>query len=907
MIRFYGEDRIVRRDLDAALSREPLRLDKKIWERGRERFRTAPMGDGGAFYIPVVNGQGETVCFAYQDNEANRELRMLKELSKAEGTLQFTDLFPTCGEVVLHGYNELAVSFAEYLKKLGISVWTDGEYWSSFGYRSVWKMEPAKRGRRMVLYAEGVACFEDGPENAVRRSVSPEFECVDQIYEKNVLEGKIRDAATDRDGFFRRLRERREILIMGTDREAQDVYDLLAANGIDILGFVSENAGQGELLGKRVLSLTEAVAALPGAVFLNCAGRYGALGEKWTEYFDYRGYERNRQYFLLRDYIADIPVSNLVHVLRGKRVLLAGDAALCGLLARYLERVEDSAVEAVCVPWGETAETRSGDLRFFVIPDYKNGGEPVFREEKMRQWKAALSAMNFRDYSEYFINCASFALIDLYLNDGTEKYSIPELRPKGILLGRIPGASGNVFFRGILDGHPEILLMDYSEFNNNLFYYCVRLAHLPSDEVLDRLQEMSEGEAREVRFLFSSWDEFVENAQKLLKLKGSFTSQELFVLFHIAYAEMAAGKQAEEISKRTVYWEPHFVDRNMFPFFALWLEDQTIYGQTIVLRRNNVVRTGSSCKRRSEGTGGNPYSTMFGDDRLCDKFQVTYCNWSEFKMRFEDLKLQPKEKLGEVCSRLEIAWSDSMLQTTKCGERPFAYRGSVDFDLKAVFNKYEDFLSEFDRFRISITSSLYLKRFGYDYENCLKLTRRELQELFLKPFLFEERLTFEEDHIRHTKNSEWFEWKLWDIRKRMLLDDITPEFGRVDLKQTGAARIKAYFQECFGGDVKAAVSYAEEHEKLVVYGTGCDCLGLLELMSEGTRRRVEYSDRKAAGAPYLFEGKNVLSPDELCGRYKDYYILVTSTMYRGQIEEQFDKMGIEPSRVFYNRAEFGML
>ena len=119
MIRFCGEDRIVRRDLDAALSREPLRLDKKIWERGRERFRTAPMGDGGAFYIPVVNGQGETVCFAYQDNEANRELRMLKELSKAEGTLQFTDLFPTCGEVVLHGCNELAVSFAEYLKSWG--------------------------------------------------------------------------------------------------------------------------------------------------------------------------------------------------------------------------------------------------------------------------------------------------------------------------------------------------------------------------------------------------------------------------------------------------------------------------------------------------------------------------------------------------------------------------------------------------------------------------------------------------------------------------------------------------------------------------------------------------------------------------------------------------------------------
>lgn len=358
----------------------------------------------------------------------------------------------------------------------------------------------------------------------------------------------------------------------------------------------------------------------------------------------------------MRDYIADIPVSNLVHVVRGKRVLLVGNQTLCGLLAQYLERVENGEVEVSVIRLGQTIETRSGDMRCLVIPDYRNARG--YREKKLRERREALSAMNFRSYSEYLVNCVSFALIDLFLNACAEKYSVSELAPKGILLGRIPGASGNVFFRGILNGHPELLQMNYSDSNNHLFYYCVCLAHVRSEEVLDRLREMCEGGACGIRELppdIPDWEGFAASARSLLKLKESVTSQELFVLLHIAYMEMATGEQAGEISRRTVYWEPHFVDRNKFPFFELWLEDQKIRGQTIVLCRNNVVRTGSACKRRSKGAGDSPHDVMFCDDSLCNGVYVTHHNWSEFKIRFEDLKLRPREMLEEVCGRLGIA------------------------------------------------------------------------------------------------------------------------------------------------------------------------------------------------------------------------------------------------------------
>ncbi len=151
------------------------------------------------------------------------------------------------------------------------------------------------------------------------------------------------------------------------------------------------------------------------------------------------------------------------------------------------------------------------------------------------------------------------------------------------------------------------------------------------------------------------------------------------------------------------------------------------------------------------------------------------------KMRFEDIKLHPMEMLDIVCKRMDIAWSDRMLKTTSCGQVS-SYRGSTDFDLKSVFNKYDDFLSEFDRFRISIACSPYLKRYGYTFENCLRFSRRELQEMFRKPFMFESDERFQKDGSLQMKLCEWIKWQLWEVRKHMVLDDIRPEFGQVEIK-----------------------------------------------------------------------------------------------------------------------------
>lgn len=899
MIRFCERNIEKNIHMDNVILSEHSMIGENVWNDGKKYFRyDLCYNVEDILVLPIESRNHEVICYAYQDNEANRELRMLKELRRNSDALQFTDIFPEYKEVVLYGCNELAVTFAGYLHELGVAVSVIGKYWEYFGYMSKNELCLLEGGdERLIIYAESVPSSDSNIIHKMKKSVSPEFECIDTIYEANVLKGKIRDTIGTFDELICRLKDEEEIVILGDDRVAQDTYDLLMGQGIDIVGFIVREK-KGRLLGKTVMSVGDAMQCLRNPVFLNCKDTHGALGEEWTEYFDYRGYERNKQYFLIKDY-TDIPTSNLVHVLHGKSVLLTGDKWLCQLLSEYLEKIEMGEITVKYIVLSEKVIIEKDDIPVLVIPNYHNRLKDfgAARKDRLTQ---QLVEMGFVNYTEYFISNASFALIDNYLNKNNEKYQVSELTPKGIMIGRIPSASGNVFFRGIMDGHPEILCITYSDFNDNLFYYCIRLAGFDADEVLPEFWEMYNEEAGSTKQVFFSLDRFEASMKRLLRLKKRFTSQELFVLFHIAYAEMLSGKVIEDITNLIIYWEPHFVSRNSFPFFALWLEDKKVNGQTIVLRRNNIVRTGSGCARVVDGWGSpHAFVLMFLDESAWDGVKVQYHYWTEYKVRFEDIKTKPREKLTEICDRLGIAWSDNMLQTTTYGKL-HTYRGSVDFDLRAVFNQYADYLSEFDRFRISIASSPYQKRYGYAYENCLKFSRRELQEMFLKSFLFEEKNIFE--FIKKPdKVYEWIEWRLWSVRKHMILDDVQPEFDRFEMEQTGIKRIEEYLQK----EVNKTIGYMKRHDKLIIYGTGRDCQGLLELVDEKMKSPFLYSDKKAETEWYEFLGKKVIAPSELCKGYKDYDILVTSSLYRLAIKDEFDRMGIDPSRVFYNRAEFG--
>lgn len=780
MLRFYYAEM---EDSDSVnITDKELYMDDSIWRNCKRFLPECDKGEANVVSIVRIrNAAGELIANGYQDSEADRELRMIRELKENQFALQFTDIYSECHKVIIYGCNELAVAFAEYLKELGVLVSVAGEYWEYFGYDSN-SQQINRDNKALAIYAEGIPLHNQSLQQNIRRSVSPEFECIDKIYEANVLAGRIHDTIGDFHELIDTLKDEKEIVILGDGREAQDTYDLLMKHGIDICGFALKEKCCRKLLGKPVMSIADAMRCFCHPVFLNCRDTHGALGEEWTEYLDYRGYERNKQFFLVRDY-TDIPTSNLVHVLRGKKVLLTGDSRLCELLSKYLNVIENGEIDVRYIALSENVPVEENRILCLVIPEYKNRIQEL-GAERNQILKQTLSQMGFVDYTSYFICCRSFALIDGYLNQNNEKYTIPELLPKGILIGRIPPWSGNMFFRGVVDGHPEVLVIPDSDLSGNLFYYCVRLAGFDSDKVLQNFWEMYDEEAGSREQFFPDQDKFEARMRSLLCLKDNFTSQELFIIFHIAYAEMFSGKPISKLSDLIIYWEPHIVPRNSFPFFALWLEDKKINGHTLVLRRNNIVRTGSACQRKMDKWRMyNPFDVVFLDESLWDGFHFEYSYWSEFKLRFEDIKVKPKTELMKVCRLMDISWSDNMLKTTRVG-KPFSYRGSVDYDLKAVFTEYAEYLSSFDRFRISIGSSPYQKRYGYAYYDCMKFSRRELQDMFLKPFLFEEKNIFAEELKDMDAVYKRMKWQLWEIRKHMVLDDIRPEFPYFDLEQT---------------------------------------------------------------------------------------------------------------------------
>lgn len=901
MLRFCDKHELRSDLLNIIIAEKGVPFDEAIWQKGNEFFKSNLREQARDLKVfPVLDGNREVICYAWQDEEANRELRMIRELEAGRDTFPFRHIFPDVQEVLVCGCNELAYLFVKYLEHQGVAVSVTGRYWEHLGYQDGRYAILGNR-KRMVLYAEREFEWVEDLYDLMIGSVSDEFECVDQIYEANVTSGRIRDAAGNFDFLIDKIRGK-DVYLIGTSREAQDIYDLLYTHDIDISGFicgVNEWAGPGFFLGKKVISRMQAVHQGSYAVFISCTEQHSTLRSENADFFDYCGYGRNEQFFLARDY-TDIPCSNLIHVLKGKKVLLAGDGRLCTMVKSYLEEVEEGDID---VQYGELSRCRLMDGRDIfcsVSLWYCNPRKNTNRKEQ--NFREELARIDTVLFTGYFSSLRVLVSIDQFRNKDIEKYSVKQLMPKGILLGAIPAYSGNILFRGILDGHPDVLeALPFSPWDSNLFLYCIRLANEKAENILTELTEMLADETGDISVVFPDWDKFARSAEMLLKQKEKFTSQELFLIFRIAYAEMVKGERLAEISQKIIYWEPHHFPRTEVPVIAKWLESEEIIGLTVIMRRNQLVRTGS-IGRAEKSTAGNRFLAQW---MIPADWMIRYSNqvssvcqyWQEFTIRFEDLKLHSEAELLKICNRLGIAWSDTMVRTTFMGRAQVSSDGIRDFDLKPVFNQYEEYLSEFDRFRISVLSAPYQKKYGYPYVDCRMFSRKELWHLFLKEFRFQSQsqYTDEEDRTSYCISMHrLFRWQLWNVRTYAVLDNITPEFEPVEI--SGSAKKGKE-------EIDSIVRFVRSQEKLVLYGIGKDCSGLLKRLTIAEQEKFLFCDKKAAQNECMFRGQRVLAPQELCDTYQDYNILITSSMYSSWILRELKDLGVNPDRITCNTVQ----
>lgn len=770
MIRFCNAEEIDRKEYEAALRETPLLWDENIWRSIRDRLKYMTQEEGTDFFIPLVNKTGDILGFAYQDREADRELRFLEEIRETEGTLQFTDLFSDITSVTILECNELAYQFAQYLKHIGVTVYAAGKYWEYLGYRERYV---GASPHNLVIYAEGST--QDWPEkwavNKMRRSVSAEFECIDQIYEENFRRGIIRDRDWQFEELIEYLKEgEKRIVILGTGDSSQDACDLLLEHGVDICAFMQDGLScPRTLFGKPILSRSEVFRRIEAPMLIRCKESGSALGSGVVDTYHYYGYKRNKAFFLLRDY-TDIRESRLIHILEGKKIVLTGDRRLCGLLEDFYKR---KLKDAIAVRYSDhILDERLEDeivLSAFHMP---YGGEMV-RESFQERQKTVRDAIAHRgiDHTKYFETIDHF----VGLEQPERKYRLEKIRPKGILLGNIQYFSGNIFFRDILDGHTQILKMDYSFLNNNLFSYCIRLSGEKAENILESFREIysEEANAEKKECIFPEKEKFERKLQSLLALSEKFSAQELFVIFMAAYEAMF-DRETENMADKVIYWEPHCIDRDSFVFYAKWLEDAEIAGKTMRMFRNGIVRAGSylnftmdqDCK----------YAYLFLVDLPSYKSYESAV-WKEFTVRFEDLKLAPAKTLGFICEQTGIRWENGLLQTTSRGGSS-SYLSTTGFDLRPVYDYFEEYLSSFDRFRISVITAGSQKKYGYPYFWGAGFSRKLLQEMFLKDFRFEEQIGFRDHEEKTRYNYTVYRILcdlLWETRKEFLMTGMCGE------------------------------------------------------------------------------------------------------------------------------------
>lgn len=927
MIRFY--DNALKISEDVVMAAEHIMFGKEVWHDGKEYFKQNICFDPAVIrLLPVENEEHKIIGYAYQDREANREFRMLKELDRKldrnEEALQFRDVFPDIHNVIVYGCNELAYFFVTYLKKQQINVSVLGKYWDLFGYENN-RITGFEDKGMMVVYAENIQPRTDSLFQNVIRSASPGFECIDQIYEANVLEGKITDAEGEFTNVLEKIRGR-DVVILGTDMAAQDTYDLLYENGIDICCFAVfeplENGRHKTLLGKKVIGAEEAIRTEGDKVFIDGSGQNSALGAEIVDAYDenvyrkvgvadlldYYGYERNERFFRLRDY-TDISCSCLSHVLNGKRVFLIGDESLCAVLSNYLLEVECGNIDVSYVEISDISQIDMKETDILCMAYLWYGAYKGVRENPKSRVMQEMPERRDIFYTEYFSDLEVLVTMDLFMNRNVNKYSLKQFMPKGILLGRIPPGSGNYFFRGLVDGHPNILTWSYTSLDCNLFLYCIRLAAEKSENILSVFKKLYYEETdAEIRDKVILSKEFEQNLNDLLVLKDRFTSQEVFILLQIAYAEALSGEKITNLHSKIIYWEPRGCPRAKFPFLSKWLDDNQVDGHTLYMHRDNIVLLGSLCKHQKGSQEVHPENfyviECMSKENHIETDHTSYMNWKEFQVRFEDIKLHPREELMKICDICGIPWSTTMLCTTNRG-KPWDYKGVSDFDLKPVFNRYEEYLSEYDHFKIALISSPFQKKYGYAYENCLRFSRSELQEIFLREFRFQQNIQFsdEKDRKAYFLRSYTLLWKqLWNMRRHTVMDDIVPEFGRVHLENKKVENVKLD-RKTVEKEIEKLVDFAREQKRFILYGIGRDCEGFLRRLDETEQLEIWFCDQKAEYQEILFHGKKVLAPQELCKNFYDYIILVTSSLYYKVIQNQLEAMGIRSDRIVCNQFQ----
>ena len=155
----------------------------------------------------------------------------------------------------------------------------------------------------------------------------------------------------------------------------------------------------------------------------------------------------------------------------------------------------------------------------------------------------------------------------------------------------------------------------------------------------------------------------------------------------------------------------------------------------------------------------------------------SYDGFQRVIVKFEDIKCKPEETLESLCQTIGISWSDTFLQTTSHGVQT-SYHGTTGYDIRPGYDTYERYFSGYDRMRLVLLLSEWQAEYEYPCVDILEFSRRELQEMFVKDFRFEDMYQFHEETDRLRYKMQKMNWMHRQIQRLIFIRST----GRLILK-----------------------------------------------------------------------------------------------------------------------------
>ena len=332
------------------------------------------------------------------------------------------------------------------------------------------------------------------------------------------------------------------------------------------------------------------------------------------------------------------------------------------------------------------------------------------------------------------------------------------------------GFSGSDFFNMILDSHPSLLTIGWHGLSSFTILWKIFCKDKKVKEAVEHLRnpngeaELSLRELNLSHMLKYKYEErlpvFLGGLLKYLNPVEKYGVHDWFKAFYLSANEAVGRKFLQRITPAVFYDEHGLSQSQMMVNFNVTKEEYVemqneAFGGFKYTRRVGVVRhplgmLGSRvCSVPKNGKQRvwfrrSPVATF---KRYAKEvyYYGHYISESDpvfpvsCHVRFEDLKLYPRETTEKLCEFLRIPWSRTCLHITTNGQDSGIVDGTAGFDKRPVYNPHLEYMSVLDYYRIEFLNVKNFDVWGYKprYYHGEKYIAEDLKKLFAVPFKVE--------------------------------------------------------------------------------------------------------------------------------------------------------------------------